>query len=174
MEDFGPDVYINKTVRPELNLLQSFLDIEKLSNNIYQFPFLSFKKKSDLLDELSILPKQVKVANSPSQLEVDILINWGFGRKMHIEFHEEQHRKLSDARTKYVYTPEGHKIPVPRFVQRFLRDIWKFKNLEGFKIVWWDWFQENPNTNLKTVLASKQKEFHKANKFSFSDLLGNY
>lgn len=62
------------------------------------------------------------------------------GKPYFIEYHEKQHYKLTDNRLKRVYTLSDEPIYVPRYVQRFLRDIWRIQNLHPLTIVWDDTF----------------------------------
>lgn len=126
-----------------------------------------------LLAELQRLPEQVMVFLTPSQISCDVVIV-DESKPHYIEFHERQHRTLSIDRPRTIYDISGEAITVPRYVQRFLRDMWRAQNLHPFTIVWDDYFaaydlqglslHESPLTELYQrtpitgVLSSKQSQ----------------
>jgi hypothetical protein len=97
------------------------------------------KRWPKLLAELQRLPEQVMVFLSLSQISCDVVII-NEGKPHYIEFHERQHRTLSIDRPRTIYDMSGESITVPRYVQRFLRDMWRAQNLRPFTIVWDDYF----------------------------------
>jgi hypothetical protein len=92
-----------------------------------------------LLAELQRLQEQVRVFITPSQISCDVVIV-DESKPHYIEFHERQHRTLSIDRPRTIYDMSGETITVPRYVQRFLRDMWRAQNLRPFTIVWDDYF----------------------------------
>lgn len=103
-----------------------------------------------LLTELQRLPAQVKVFLTPKQISCDVVII-DKNRPYYLEYHERQHRSLSIDRPRAIYGMSGEIITVPRYVQRFLRDMWRIENLSPFTIVWDDWFQQNGATRIRLM-----------------------
>ncbi len=119
------------------------------------------------IEELKLLPKELCIAKSIANMSVDYVISNG-NEKFYIEFHETQHRSLSVNRSTLIFSKDLVEYRIPRFLQRFLRDIWRWKYLDNYKIIWFDWFDANPETIID--LTSKGKsEYYLSNKFSFKD-----
>jgi len=112
---------------------------------------LSAKRKADLLAVLVNLPDQVRVAISMKRMTCDVVVVHE-GQPFFFEFHEEQHRNLTVSRSKYVFSVSGEKIAVPRFVQRFLRDVWRGQYLCPFTVVWSDWFAVNKSSYVPSLV----------------------
>lgn len=136
IEKFG--ITIIHTKRYSLPQKSEILDlsqvIQTLQNNIMS------KKWLLLTSELKKLPSVIKVSLKTSEISCDVVVVKDEIPHF-IEYHEKQHARLSDNRSRHIYDVDGNRISVPRFVQRFLRDIWRLKNLTPFFIVWDDKFQ---------------------------------
>lgn len=126
-------------------------------------------KKQRLLAVLAVLPNKVKVVNSMAQMTCDVVIV-ADGAPYYLEFHEEQHRNLTVARPNHVYTTAEEKIIVPRFAQRFLRDVWRGYYLRPFTVVWSDWFDSNMGSYMPN-LSEGYKEYALPGKFMMQDVL---
>ena len=127
---------------------------------------LSPLKKQRLLKVISKLPDKIKVAETISKVTVDIVLVKNDNVE-YIEFHEKQHRNISDSRLKPIFTTDNKRIEIPRYAHRFLKDIWRVEYLDNFKIVWWDWFEKNQNYDPN----NSKKEYSLSGKFSFNELM---
>lgn len=127
------------------------------------------KKKNICLDEMKKLPKELRIAESIAKINVDYVITNG-NENFYIEFHEKQHRYLSVNRPTPIFSNDLVEYRIPRFVQRFLRDIWRWKYLDNYKIIWFDWFEANPITKIDFTSNGKM-ELGLAGKFSFEKFL---
>ncbi len=109
----------------------------------------------------------IEVAKTISNVRVDIALSKNSSIRL-IEFHEEQHRSLSVGKLLQIFSNNTGPIKIPKYAQRFLKDIWRYKYLNQFQIIGWDWFYLNIDDSTKLILDNpKQKEFYCANKFSF-------
>lgn len=148
------------------NLKFKSLNTVEITSKIIQST-LPQKKKDKCVEILSHLPKEIRIIKSINRISVDIAIR-SQDKVQLIEFHEDQHRINSDKRLKDIYTISGEPIKVPRYMQRLLRDIWRLKHLNNYKIVWYDWFEKNPNIDF---LETDIKEFALDGKFRISELV---
>jgi hypothetical protein len=98
------------------------------------------KKWPLLVEHLKELPSQIKLFKSISEISCDVVLVKN-GKPYFIEYHEKQHRILSIDKPKNVYSLEGKSLIVPRYVQRFLRDVWRIQNLHPFTLIWDHKFQ---------------------------------
>lgn len=163
--------FLNAELRQETHYLPNHLESETLkpieiAKRIKVNPHLSDNKKIKCLRELIQLPPEIKVVTSISNITVDFTIIMR-NTKHYIEFHEGQHYKLSVSRPSNLYTIDNKLMKVPRFLQRLLRDIWRFKYLPNYKVVWHDWFELNKGAD---IFNSKTKEFALPGCFRISDL----
>lgn len=129
---------------------------------------LPHTKKQKLIAALVVLPDIIKVTTAMNQMTCDIVIvdnNIPF----FFEFHEEQHRTLKSERPKHIFSMECEKIIVPRYVQRFLRDIWRSLYLRPFTVIWADWFESH--NHIPPVLQQGYWEYGKIGKFSFREIV---
>jgi len=165
-----PDIkHINQTFDLTLIDLDKHLDIRDIADSLRNDNHLPIRRKRQLLEILDKIPHSIKIINSLSDITVDFTFEIN-NTYYFFELHEKQHKKLSNNRKSRIYSANGETIYVPRFVQRFLRDIWRFKNLPNYRIIWDDWFEnnyENFNFNFDTGFF----EYHDSNSFSFSKLL---
>lgn len=120
------------------------------------------------------MPDFVQVAKTIKDVSVDVVILNG-AKVRYIEFHEKQHRNLSVNRQTPIFidSSKDSSILIPRYAQRFLKDIWRYENLNNYQIVWWDWFEHNKLKGIDALFENERatKEFSFAGKFNFSDFL---
>lgn len=159
--------HINLNKKLNSNLLNSTVNTTNLIKQLGHNTTLTELKRNRLIQELFKLPENIHVIKSMSSISVDFVLIDGKNIQ-YIEFHEKQHRNMSDNRPKEIYDENLEPIKVPRFVQRFLKDIWRFENLENYKIVWWDWFEKN--TNYKNMITEPNQEYYLEGKFSFQNI----
>lgn len=151
--------------------INPFVDVRKVEKAIANSRYISQKKKIALIDILNKLPEKVKAAEKHSLISVDFVLVDENNIKHYIEFHEKQHRDLSVSRLTHVCDEFENRYVIPRFAQRLLKDVWRFENLPNYKIVWFDWFEKNPNYEVEEFLSLGNNEFFIENKFSFWNLL---
>tara|TARA_B100000953_G_scaffold291694_1_gene278118 strand:+ start:73 stop:645 length:573 start_codon:yes stop_codon:yes gene_type:complete len=148
------------------SMLSNHIKVRELINKLKSDQNLSALKRDRLIEVLKPLPDKLKVAKKISDVSVDFTIH--MNNIVHfIEFHEKQHRNLSDKRLKPIFTPDNDRIEIPRYAQRFLKDFWRFENLENFKIVWWDWFLQNQSFDINDL----NNEYYLKDKFNFNALI---
>lgn len=99
-------------------------------------------RRQRCIDALQDLPMELVVALDPARISVDIAILVG-SEEYFIEFHEEQHAKLTVDRPRSVFDASGRQYRVPRFVQRLVRDVLRVQNLRNYAVVWHDWYEDN-------------------------------
>jgi hypothetical protein len=145
------------------------MNTTEIINRLESDEFLPNKRKIEIISILNSIPHDILVIDSLSDISVDFSLE--ISSKLYFyELHESQHRTLSVKRPSRIYSLEGKVIFVPRFIQRFLRDIWRIKYLPNYKIIWADWFEKN-HTNFIFNLNSDFVEYCLPDKFSFSKLL---
>ncbi|OMP29694.1 hypothetical protein [Mangrovimonas sp. DI 80] len=149
------DSLASKTLKP--------LEIAK---KIQKNHFIPLKKKANCIRTLLQLPKEIRLVSSIKGITVDFAIVSN-GQVQFIEFHEKQHRSLSNQKPSNVYTLEGDIIKVPRYLQRLLRDIWRMKYLPNYKVVWYDWFELSNNID---IFNTNKVEFALQGNFKISEL----
>jgi len=152
-----PDEYINKLI-----------DTNELFISIETSQHIAEKKKKIIREFLNNLPNKIKVAKNITNLSVDIVIDDN-GQLTFIEFHEKQHYRLSDKRLKPIFSKLDERYEIPRFLQRLIKDIWRWENLTNYKIVWQNWFENTHDLTIKFD-EKKNEEFVLPNKFSISSL----
>ncbi len=167
-DNFEEYMHIKVDYELPSSMLSNYLDIRSITDNLRKDQKLSSLKRDRLIQVLNNLPEKLKIAKKISNVSVDFTICDEKSIK-HIEFHEKQHRNISDERLKPIFTPDNQRIEIPRYAQRFLKDVWRFKHLENYKIVWWDWFEKHQ----KFDISNCNKEFYFQDKFSFYELVGN-
>lgn len=158
------------TLDPE-EFQNPFINIREIEKSLQFFNKLSSRKKEKVFDTLNSLPDKVRVAERCSLVTTDFLLIDKNHVKHYIEFHEKQHRNLSVNRETPIFDLEFNRFEIPRYVQRFLKDIWRYENLRNYKIVWFDWFKNNKDCSLEDIINSSTKEHHLNEKFSFTELL---
>jgi len=68
-----------------------------------------------------------------------------------------------------IFDTNGTPILVPRYLVRLLKDIWRWKNLNNYKIIWADWFQLH-SSELIDLLEHGKQEYGFENTFQFKNL----
>lgn len=149
-------------------LLARTVDVAELTRALEADVHLTRHKRDKALKALKKLPEEVQAFNTLSQINCDFVVLRD-GVPYFWEFHEEQHRKLSDNRPKKLHSVDGRGIELPRSIQRLIRDWWRFRNLRPLTIVWSDWFEENSQT-YEPKLQPGVIELGLANRFGFSKL----
>jgi hypothetical protein len=140
--------------------------IEQLKNDIH----LPGRRKELALDVLRAISSDgIKVALNANLISFDLVVEVD-GQPHYFEFHEAQHRNLTDNRFKTIYSPAGAVHRVPRFVQRLVRDVWRATYFRPFTIVWVDWLEQHPDCEIG--LAQGAREFKIENQFELLCLLG--
>ncbi len=152
-------------------LLHCFLNRDEILSALQKDVLLPAKAKAEFIKVLKALPLEIAVISSLSKISVDFVIKKD-KQIFYLEFHEKQHSRLTKKKEYKIYNTAFQELRVPRFVQRFLKDIWRFKYLPNYQIIWWDWFEENPNAKID-LFSKGKKEFHLPGKFSFSNFLKN-
>ena len=165
-------VHKNETYQlSESEFTNPFVNVRKLEKAIFNSGNISQTKKAALFNILNKLPEKVKAAEKPNFISVDFVVVDENNRKYYIEFHEKQHRNLSVSRLTHICDEFQNRYEIPRFAQRLLKDIWRFENLPNYKIVWFDWFDKDPNCKIEEILSLENNELFIESKFSFSKLL---
>ena len=125
-------------------------------------------KKIDLISSLDTLPRKVRVAKSIKEVSVDFVIEENCNITF-IEFHEKQHYRLSDKLLRLIFSVDYERLEIPRFLQRLIKDVWRWQYLPNFKIVWHNWFDLNKHAKLSFELDQSQ-EFGLADKFTIKSI----
>lgn len=160
---------IEKPYRIAPEICQFTLCRNTLAAAVEHDNLLSGSKRAALLHSFRGLPASIRVWGSrPVSCDLTVECDQGV---FFYEFHEEQHRSLSVKRIESVYSSDGDKIEVPRFVQRFLRDCWRLMYLPNITFVWFDWFKQH-EAAFKPILRPGHHEYYLEERFSFKGLLG--
>lgn len=148
------------------SLIQNLLSVPDIIKRIEFSKSINKKKKEISLAYLGTLPKYVKVASTIADLSIDIVIKDN-GKLTYIEFHEKQHKQLSGYYLTPIFSEAGERYEIPRFLQRLIKDVWRWDNLENYKIVWHNWFDINCHTPI--IFTNYQnEEFALDGKFKIS------
>ena len=161
--------HISEDFALPLNFKDTLLDRDEILTSFETDVLLSAKRKKICISSLIKLPAEIRISESISSLSIDYAIQEK-GKTFFIEFHELQHRKLPDDRLKPIFSNDLEEFRVPRCLQRFLRDVWRWKYLDNYKIIWLDWFEQNPKAKIDFTTEGKN-EFCLAGKFSFEKFL---
>ncbi|MFT3934419.1 MAG: hypothetical protein QM726_12430 [Chitinophagaceae bacterium] len=167
MSLYSDIIHVDENYLLDSHYIDKHISTTRILKFINKSTFISDKKKAIAFEVLSKLPQNIKVAKEISDLSIDYVIK----DKNHltfIEFHEKQHYRLSDYRLRPIFTTDNERREIPRFLQRLMRDIWRWENLRNFKIVWHNWFDKNQKTLVK-FHKDQNEEFVLPNKFSISD-----
>lgn len=165
---FSQANFIAESYTVPAELLDNYVNTQQLIVALENDQHLPDAPKQNCLAVLNNCPAYLKVALHTNRISFDIVIISDEGN-FYWEFHENQHRNLSVVRGSNVYNAETKEIiTVPRYVQRLVRDVWRFQNFENYTIVWQDWFVANCY-DYQPQLQPGLKEFSLPNKFSFSD-----
>lgn len=164
---FNDFEHINANYVLSENLLKKYIDIPNVISKIQSYNNLSRLKRGKVVNELDKLPDKILVAKNIKDVSVDFVIQYE-EKIQFIEFHEKQHKINSDKRKKPIFDIKLIRHETPRFVQRFLKDYWRWKYLNNYKIVWWDWFLENQDYS--NLLNEDKKEYFMQGNFSFTEI----
>jgi hypothetical protein len=148
--------------------LDHLVDTGELKTAISNNSRIKDLKKRALISGLDSLPNKVRVAKTMKDVSVDFVIE-EHGSLTFVEFHEKQHYRLSDKRLKPIFSINHERFEVPRFLQRLIKDVWRWQNLPNFKIVWHNWFDLNKTSKLDFELNSSQ-EFGLSDKLTIKSL----
>jgi hypothetical protein len=119
------------------------------------------------LDLLATCPSQIKIARDPGRILFDVVVEQD-DQIYYWEFHEEQHWKLTVTRIQTIYDAGNNApIPVPRYLQRLIRDIWRVMYFHPYTIVWHDWFARHQR-EYRPELREGFHELYLPGTFSFS------
>lgn len=138
---------------------------EDIFNSIIGSKFINEKKKKIASEYLLNLPNFLVPSRNIAELTVDFVIEDN-SKLIFIEFHQKQHHTLSDYRLRPIYSNNGDRFEIPRFLQRLIKDYWRWKYLNNYKIVWHNWFVLNRSNNI-SFKEGLNEEFVLENKFSF-------
>jgi len=147
------------------SLVHRPIDTRLLARRLRAEMLLPPRRREETLAALEALPRSLRVATSAARVSCDLAIE-SQGKLFYYEFHEKQHRSLSVARACAVYDLAGAQFDVPRFVQRFIRDVWRIQNLGNLTVVWFDWFAA-AKSSAELRPAHGFREFSQPGRFSF-------
>lgn len=145
--------------------LDKYVDTLKLITCLQVDTLLPKTRRKRCIDILKDCPTKIKIALKSSRVTFDIVVEEN-EKIFYWEFHEEQHKKMSNSQTKKVFSPEGLPVNVPRYLQRLVRDVWRVIYFRPYTIVWSDFFYTNM-TQFNPSLRSGFHEFYNSDKFSF-------
>lgn len=163
--------HIERNYPLPISLLEKKINVRDVEQKLIKCDEISIKKKKAVLESLATLPKEVLVAKAISEVSVDFVFIDKNDEITFLEFHEKQHRNLSVSRATPIFDEFGNRYEIPRYSQRLLKDIWRVEHLLNFKIIWWDWFESNPNISLEKITENLESELYIDHKFSFKKLL---
>jgi hypothetical protein len=154
---------------------QSILDLKATYKALQAFlqdnPHLPSKFYKLLSELKKIKYHHINVYRPNYPISCDIILHRET-KKHFIEFHEEQHRNLKDNRLQKIYSADYKStIIVPRYVQRFLRDIWRTQNMQPLTIIWSDWYDKYKEVPESFFHHKNLTEHHLKNTFSFAHFL---
>ena len=162
--------YLNENYRLEKNKYDSSVKISPIIDSLRNDNYLPKKRKQsciDVLRQIRLNYEKVLVFESENKISFDFTIKTD-NDLFFFEFHEDQHKKLKVNRQSKIYDFQGNEIFVPRYLQRLLKDIWRWQNLNNYKIIWADWF--NSSTNELLLLDKGRIEYGLHNTFQFKNL----
>ncbi len=165
-ESFPNAEFVPKNYSIDEKFYEYLVNTEKVITCLELDVKLSKKKRDQCIAHLKRCPKNLRVAIDPSRIFFDVVIEEN-GMAYFWEYHERQHRQLKGTRIKKLFSPDQEPIGVPRYLQRFIRDIWKIQNFRPYTIVWDSWFQENSNIYIPK-LGKGFQEFYNDHMFSFT------
>ncbi len=147
-----------------------FIEIEPVIEFLAKDKFLPEKRKNLCVSHLEKLNlKEIKPFKSINNISVDFTLI-SDERTIFFELHENQHKSLSVGRPERIYGEQNNEYFVPRFLVRLLRDIWRWQNLENYKIIWYDWFFSNyQDLSVNELISPGKYEFCFPNSFNFNN-----
>ena len=163
--------YVEESYPIQVEYLENSVSAQSLIAALEQDHYLPNAAKETCLEILTNnCPPNIKIALNPNRISFDVVITLD-KETFYWEFHEKQHRNLADPRNKQIYNAENDEvIIVPRYLQRLIRDVWRFQNFRPYTIVWQDWFVANCYT-YKPQLQAGVHEFYLPDEFSFSEFI---
>ncbi|MEK0337316.1 MAG: hypothetical protein QQN41_07775 [Nitrosopumilus sp.] len=169
LEIFPDSIHLDTEYTLQECLSKKTLKIDMLLRKIEKSKFISNLKKNRCVEELKLLPNEIKVVRNIKEISVDFVIEFQ-NTVYFVEFNENQHRIDSNKRCNKIYDLNNKPINIPRYLQRLLRDIWRWQYLKNYTIVWLDWFAVNKTTDID-YLNRENTEYALENKFTISGLL---
>jgi hypothetical protein len=163
-------VHVSENFALARGAIERHVDTKQLSQVLREDRYLPNGRRQRLIEVLSKLPEKVLVTLDPKKISFDFVIVRGT-EQYFFEFHEKQHGALTVDRPQNVYDLAGQAYVVPRFVQRFVRDVWRAQNFPDYTIVWHDWFARHREQQVGELLRGFH-EYHLPGTFSFRELLG--
>jgi len=166
-ELYPNSVHIDENYRLD-NDINPVYNTNSLITELESYVKITDKKRERCIQELSKIPEELRVFENTRNISVDFTLEESNELKF-IEFHERQHRIDSNKRNSIIYTIDQQQIIIPRYLQRLIRDAWRWENLDNFTIIWWDWF-EKKQTEMKRIEEGKH-EFSLETKFRISEIM---
>lgn len=163
--------YLKENYRLEKNKYDSSVNIAPIIESLRNDKYLPKKRKQnciDVLQQLKLKHEKVVVFESENKISFDFTIKTN-SDLFFFEFHEGQHKKLKVNRQSKIFDIQGNEIFIPRYLQRLLKDIWRWQNLSNYKIVWADWFDSSSNL-ISDLLEKGRIEYGLQNTFQFKNL----
>jgi hypothetical protein len=146
--------------------LHKFVQTQSLLAALDRDQRLPLKQRTMCRSILAACPPHLQVAHDPRRISFDVVMTME-NAEYYWEYHESQHRGLTVTRPQQIYdAATGTAITVPRYVQRFVRDIWRLQYFRSYTIVWKDWF-ETHQTAYQPQLQSGFHEYVLPHTFSF-------
>jgi len=165
---FSDIEHINSSFDLRSMIKTELVEIEPIIEFLTEDTFLPKKRKNDCILYLETLNlTEIRPFKSINSISVDFTLELNEGTTF-IEFHEKQHKSLSVGRLEKIYDTQNNEYFVPRFLVRFLRDIWRWQNLDNFKIIWYDWFICN-HLNVNELTSHGKYEFCLPQSFTFKN-----
>ena len=150
----------------ESSYLHKYVHTAQLLAAIERDNGLPAKQRSHCIALLNDCPPELQVAHDPARISFDVVMT-SDDDIYYWEYHENQHRRLTVARPRYIYdAATGVAITVPRYLQRLVRDIWRLQYFRPYTIVWKDWF-ETQQTSYQPKLQAGLQEYVLPQRFSF-------
>jgi len=168
LKDYYPNSQtLNQHFLVKPDSVNQFVETKKVVDWLMRDSYLPNKKRLSCLEIAKNFRSEfIRVARQPSEISFDIVAETS-NEFFYWEFHEKQHVGLSVDRPKYVYTPDGTPVEVPRYFQRLIRDVWRVFYFSSYTVVWKNWFEKSENTSESLELSKDFREFSLDEKFSF-------
>lgn len=163
--------HINANFVLPFEMINHLLNRDEIIDMLEKDTLLPSKRRTRCIEELNNLPLTLLIAKRIEDITIDFVIK-NENVISYIEFHESQHSKLSVGKSSPIFSDSSEEYRIPRFLQRLLRDIWRWKYLDNFKIVWWEWFEENNDYKMDFFTKGKS-EYYLKDKFSFINLVNH-
>jgi hypothetical protein len=168
MQAHRGSVHLAESCRLDARNLDHVVDARKLTHELRRDALLPMAKRIEAIACIEKLPSRLRVALEPRQVTCDIVVKSDHDT-FYVEFHEEQHRRLTVRRQSLIYSEGGETYYVPRFVQRLVRDVWRVEALRNVTVVWCDWFAQC-SSGVAPRLSQGFQEFAVAGQFEIGAL----